>query len=863
MVNASDANRVPRVTPFIASTPSRSGWRRAVGVLAVFTWAWGAAAEVSAEAPEMDEPIVIAASEVFYPYSYRDDDGQLKGFAVDITDAVARAKALRIERVTLGNAALGDALRGGKVEVIQFWSETPARREWAAFSVPIVTFETIIVVRRDEPRIRTPADLAGKVVAIGQPGTVGARYLRENHPTATAAEDPTTEEFLRKVSAGTYDAAVLSRLTAVSMIERFGLRNLRVLDAPIPGHDYDVRYCFAVRREDVALLGHLNEGLAIIRTTGEFDAIFQRWFGRHVGRHYTRTEVLAYVSAALLLALMTAMWGLLRQRSLLRRIHGQSDQLAEQRSLLAALHERHPLATLIFALAPGQAPLLVSINPEAARLLRLPPATGPGTGLDQLQLAPDLAALMHEALARGKTRETPETWESRLPGSRQLLETTVVSLGHAGASGHRVCVLLADITHRRLADEELSHSRRLRALGELVGGIAHEFNNLLTPIIGTTNLLRTERRDDAPLQGDLALVDQAARRAADLTRRLLTFGRRTEEHPAAVRLADAVQSCFDMLKPTVDRRVQWHAAVPADLPKPAINPVDLNQVLFNLVINARDTLLARLARPHDPDWTPRLSVTAGALPPPAHQPRRPGPGRVVDGWVRITVEDNGEGIAPEVIDRIFEPFFTTKETGKGTGLGLATVWHTVTEAGGDVQVDSRPGEGSRFHILLPHAPETAADAGPARADAPGPDPAVPRRRECGRILLAEDEPMVARTTLRLLSQMDFSATHAPDGMAAWELLERNSRAFDVLLLDVNMPRLSGVDLVRRVRRLGYAGRVVMMSGRVAEEDIATLRALGVDYILPKPFLQGDLQTALARDGGVSAADRSGPVGARA
>jgi signal transduction histidine kinase/CheY-like chemotaxis protein len=805
------------------------------------------APEAGPEVPvDPGAPIVIAASEVFYPYSFRDDDGQLKGFAVDIADAVARAKGLRLARVTLGNAALGDALKSGTVEVVQFWSETPERREWAAFSVPVAIFETVIVVRRDETRIRVPDDLAGKTVGIGQTGTVGARYLRENHPTAIMAEDPTTEQFLRKVSDGTYDAAVLSRLTAVSMIERFRLGNLQVLEARLPGNTYNVRYCFAVRKDDVDLLSHLNEGLAIIRTTGEFDRIFDAWFGRYVGRRYTEAEVLAYVAAALLLASIAATWGLLRQRSLLRRIRGQSDQLTEQRSLLAALHEKHPLATLFFLIAPDRVPRLASINPEAARLLGLPATTTPGLAIDQLPLAPDLAALLREALARGETRDMPETWEHRLPATHQLLETTVVPLGPAGAAGHRVCVLLSDVTHRRLADEELAQSRRLRGLGELVGGIAHEFNNLLTPIIGTTNILRAERREDTALQADLGIVDQAARRAAELTRRLLTFGRKADDKAPLVRLADAVKSCFDMLQPTVDRRIQWHADVPAGLPPLAINGVDLNQVLFNLVINARDTLLSRLARSPDAGWTPRLSVTATTLPAPAHQPRLPTPERVIDGWIRITVEDNGEGIAPDVLDRIFEPFFTTKDVGKGTGLGLATVWHTITEAGGDVLVDSRVGAGSRFHLLLPFAhPRPAAEH--ERPEAPGgahlPAP-LPQHSESGRVLLAEDEEMVARTTVRLLSKLGYATTHVVDGQAAWERVERNSREFDVLVFDVNMPRLSGVDLVRRVRGLGYAGRIVMMSGRVAEDDIAALRSLGVDYILPKPFLQEDLRRAL-------------------
>ena len=399
------------------------------------------------------------------------------------------------------------------------------------------------------------------------------------------------------------------------------------------------------------------------------------------------------------------------------------------------------------------------------------------------------------------------------------------------------------VAKRRLMDHEVAQSRRLRALGELVGGIAHEFNNLLTPIIATTNLLQLERKADTPLQEDLGIIEQAGTRAAELTRRLLTFGRKTDERIQAVTIADAVANCFALLQPTADRRIEWTSFIPSGLPPLFLNPIDLNQIVFNLVINARDTLNEKLAQTRGMAWTPRLRVSAEELPPGARPMRVGGPSRTLAAWQQLTVEDNGMGIRPEIIDRIFEPFFTTKEVGKGTGLGLATIWHLVTDAGGEVTVESKAGESSKFHVAFPRwqaePPQQGSEAKPS---------AAPTATAGRRILLVEDEPLVARTCAAMLTRFGHTVNHLTDGVDAQAHLATGQQLYDLLLLDLNMPRMNGVDLIRRVRETSFAGRIVVMSGRVTEEDRRTLEDLRVDFILPKPFTPEEFAEALGTTG---------------
>ncbi|HVU32878.1 MAG TPA: transporter substrate-binding domain-containing protein [Opitutaceae bacterium] len=846
----------------MARIKRRSG-KPLLAIAAVLLAGRAAATPVEGALRDLSRPIIVATSDVYYPYQFRDSDGQLKGFADDVTDAVARAMNLPLRRVVVANSAMADSLRTGRVDVIQFWGETEARHAWADFSVPIARFETVAVVRTNDRRIRTLADLAGKRVAVGQPGTVGYNYLVAEQPRAIPVYSDTTEAFLREVSTGRIDAAVMSRLTAASMIDRFHLDNLQVLGDRIKGDAYDVRYCFTVRKGDSLLLARLNEGLAIINRTGEFDRIYRRWFGRYEKRTFSPFEVVSYVAAALALACAAITWMFVRQRTLSRRVARQAAELAEQRSLLAALYDKHPLATVIVEVTRDGEVVLVSVNAEAVRLFRLDPAVPVGRELRDLPVPDEFRGCIGDAVRRWREPAGPRNWEAKLAGGQVLVEAAWVPLGETETGGHRLCVLAGDVTRRRLVEHELAQSRRLRALGELVGGIAHEFNNLLTPILVTTSQARTQRVVPSSPQAEFAVIENAARRAAELTKRLLTFGRKHDERPSAVQLSEAVENCFALLRSTVDRRVEWALRVAPGLAPLQANPTDLNQIVFNLVINARDTLLEKLQQQHDGAWTPRLTVWIEELPGESRTSnqalriaRAPsaaggGAGREPLGWQKLTVEDNGLGIAPEVIDRVFEPFFTTKDTGQGTGLGLATVWHLVTELGGDVAIESRPGEGTRFIVMLPRWPLDVAQPRVASGQ-----PAAATAAKRLSILLAEDDPLVTRAALAVLERAAHVVTHCADGADAWSRLADDPSRFDLLLLDLNMPRLNGIDLIRRVRSGVFGGAIAVMSGRISDEERRCLAGLRVDRIITKPFGAGDLIEAVR---GVSNARRA-PAG---
>jgi signal transduction histidine kinase/ABC-type amino acid transport substrate-binding protein/ActR/RegA family two-component response regulator len=519
-----------------------------------------------------------------------------------------------------------------------------------------------------------------------------------------------------------------------------------------------------------------------------------------------------------------------------------ASALQQSELLLRALYDNLPLALGVVERTDTDW-LVVSLNPEAVRQLELPAPPATGKSLTSIGLAPDRAEFWAEQLGRCADCGQTIRLESERQGTRQRFAITIVPLVTPGRC-LRCCFLVEDITVRTQKDAELAQGRRLRAIGELVGGIAHEFNNLLTPITLNTELAQTHCADRPDLQSELAVVADAARRASELTRRLLTFGRKHDRHAEELNLGQLVTENFALVRHTFDRRIVLRSTVPPTLPPAFLPTGDLHQIVLNLLLNARDALTEKLAAPPAPDWQATIAVSADL----AQDPRvRPGtqPAPAGRHWLRLSVADNGCGMPPEVRERLFEPFFTTKGVGRGTGLGLATIWHLVNGFGGRIEVESEPGRGTTFHLLLPGlAPRAVSQPAPlVPTPATPPPPAAARSRH---FLVADDDETVARVVTKLLSRLGHRVSPVADGHAAWELLSRSSADFDGVVMDLNMPGLTGIELAHRARALPYHGPLIVISGKITEEERAALADVRIDALLHKPFSIDDFQTALTR-----------------
>jgi PAS domain S-box-containing protein len=777
------------------------------------------------------QPLAVGVFTDAYPYSFIDSDGQVSGFTSDVLDAVAKAVNLRIER-TPGPA---DQIRGrflrGEFDMLQYHGITPSRQTYADFSTPFLSLQGCVYVRSDG-NIHGLADLAGRPFGVIGTTGLGERLLRDNQVKARIVPLGSQEELLQAIAAGEIDAGFMSQLTELSVARRLHLANIRILGKPYDG--YDIQQAFAVHPGDTELLARLNEGIAIIQHSGEYDRIYRKNFGQFGFYILSLDELKLASTIALEIGFIIALWGYFRQRRLRKELSIQASTLAEQRALLQALYDNIPMAMTVIETGPSEARIL-SMNRQACALYFVEAADATGQPLDSLPVSEDIRRHLREAVAHPMADGHVYTSETSLKIGKRILEVTAIPLASPDGPAS-ICVLVEDITKRRQQDAEVSQSRRLRAVGELVGGIAHEFNNLLTPVMLKAGEIQLSRPDDEPLQQDIEVIAQAVQRTAELTRRLLTFGRKVDHKAESVRLEAIARGCFDLLKNTIDRRISWETSIPPDLLPLHLNATDLNQVLLNLLLNARDALLERLAGRNPAAWVPKITVEAEQLAPTAYEVPRGHSGRTLLGWQRLTVRDNGLGMPPDIIERIFEPFFTTKGAGKGTGLGLATAWHLVTDAGGRLDVESTLGSGSAFHVLLPVWPTVGE---PAAAGA-SPEPVKP-----ARLLLVEDEELVANAVIEILKRGGHQIRHIKDGLEAWNHLADNLASYDLLIIDVNLPGLNGVDIVSRLREREFPGRILMVSGRFTSSDMSALTRLGIDHSLTKPFNARQLLEAVA------------------
>jgi len=385
-----------------------------------------------------------------------------------------------------------------------------------------------------------------------------------------------------------------------------------------------------------------------------------------------------------------------------------------------------------------------------------------------------------------------------------------------------------DISERRTLEEQFLRAQRLESIGTLAGGIAHDLNNLLTPIIMGVDLLRQlGANDDGSVVMDT--IESSARRGANLVRQVLSFARGVDGARVAVKVADVVREVEAIIANTFPKNLCFEANLPQDLWLISGDPTQINQVLLNLCVNARD------AMPHGG----RLAITArNALV--DEQSIVVSRGVSVGSYVVVEVADTGVGMTGEVIARIFEPFFTTKELGSGTGLGLSTVLGIVRSHGGFVQVESQPGRGSLFQL---HLPAHATAAAPVSPDAL---PADPPRGEGELILVVDDESLIRSVTQRTLEAFGYRVILAADGAQAISQFVLRRSDVALILTDMMMPVMDGSALMGAVHRLDPELPIIAVSGLESSGKVAEASSLGVTHFLPKPYSTVSLLSLIKR-----------------
>jgi PAS domain S-box-containing protein len=382
-------------------------------------------------------------------------------------------------------------------------------------------------------------------------------------------------------------------------------------------------------------------------------------------------------------------------------------------------------------------------------------------------------------------------------------------------------VLAADVTERRRLAARLIEAQKMEAVAQLAGGIAHDFNNLLTVILGHGDLLQATLAPGAAAALSCDQIRQAAKRAANLTRQLLTFSRKQVVNPQLVDLNEEIRLIEELLRPLVGETIELVTLLASDAGRVLADHGQLEQILLNLAINAKDAMPkgGRLLFE-----TSNVEVDAALA--------QDHPGLTPGLYVRLCVSDNGSGIEPETMSHIFEPFFTTKPIGKGTGLGLSTVHGIVTQSGGHVAVYSEIGHGTTFQIFLPRAEVSLPEARASQREAPlgGPE----------TVLVVEDVEQLRKLVGIFLRSAGYEVIEATDPAHAMEISRHHPQAIHCLLTDVVMPRQSGPELAAHLRSERGELRTLFLSGYAPEAILQHGVIDAQKHFLQKPFSRNAL-----------------------
>jgi signal transduction histidine kinase len=432
-------------------------------------------------------------------------------------------------------------------------------------------------------------------------------------------------------------------------------------------------------------------------------------------------------------------------------------------------------------------------------------------------------------LSEGRTTVHFEGWIGTVAGDRRWIETAATLVPGHEADWSRLIFASIDVTERRRAEEEraglqerLRQAEKLEAVGRLAGGVAHDFNNILSGILGYAELSALELEPGSDLHEHQQRIREAALRARDLVRQILTFSRRDRASRRAVDVAMMVREALGLMRTGIPATATLDVRVDPASGSTLADPTQLHQIVLNLCANARDAIgtYGRIEVSADPV---ELDGSVAGL--------QAGP------YIRLRVRDDGVGMDDATRARLFEPFMTTKGPFGGHGLGLAVVHGIVASVGGAIHVESSPGRGSTFDVYLPRV----------AAEEPVERPVASKAAGSGeRILVVDDEPMIRNTQKRILEGLGYQVELACDGQEALERFRAAPHAFALVLTDQTMPRLSGVDLARAVLALRADARVILCTGYSDKVDEETAQRMGLCALLAKPFDRESLSTEVQR-----------------
>jgi PAS domain S-box-containing protein len=893
--------------------------------------------------PGILSEIIYARGDYGYPpFEFINSKGEPDGFNVEIIKAVADAMGLEV-RIELGIwDEVRQQLEAGDIDLLIGMFNTPERDRKVDFSIPMLR-ESYAVYVRDDSSIQNIRDLKDKTVIL-QKSDLAYDYCTEHQLANRIIEKSEWAEVLLSLSEGEGDAAMVSRLQGNHFIKQQRLTNLKAVGPPV----IQRKYCMAVTEGNSQLLAQINGGLSLIKTSGEYDRIYQKWFGvmnRNIDVALIIKRILLWIVFPFIVLLSIALgfsWMLRRQ------VQRKTGELKESEKRFRDIFEAMPFPAVVVRMRDGK---YLEVNDAHVQKVGLPRSeiigkstfdmgADPGTSNQQrnqllesgrvdglvietrkgdgtslwIQYSACLAELDGEQVAitgtiditdrklaeeslrisenklralfaamqdvvlvldsQGRYIEIAPTSTDQLyrPHDQLLGKTLIDILPEEQATAFMKCIhdvlardsrrsldyqleitgqpvwfsasispytsncvlwVARDITDHKRAEtereklqEQLNQSQKMESVGRLAGGVAHDFNNMLGAIMGYAEMALERVGDDQILRGDLEEIIKATQRSADLTRQLLAFARKQTVTPKVLDLNETVEGMLKMLRRLIGENIDFIWRPAKQVGPILMDPSQMDQILANLCVNARDAIAD----------TGRITIETDSVAfDEAYCEEQIGiaPGE----YVQLVVSDNGCGMDKEILSMIYEPFFTTKKMGKGTGLGLATVYGIVKQNNGFINVYSELGHGTTFRIYLP---KTERQSEPAQVKQV-PTPFSPGSET---ILFVEDEPMIRELGKTMLETMGYKVLEAPDSEEAIRLAQGYSERIDLLITDVVMPGMNGRDLATILLASYPELKILFMSGYTA--DIISRQGVLIagTHFIQKPFSRNQLSAII-------------------